>query len=142
MNQGGRQVGLLPAGVGFYGLLGAVVVVVGAFLPWLTTGGRSLSAWDIPLLAIIPGAPAQGVPIAVVLLLPVSLLLPYLIRRALPSILRILLAAVTVNAAGSIVVIAIRNRPSTAVGLGVMLTLAGAVLMVLGEAGFGRRDQV
>jgi hypothetical protein len=124
--------------VGFYGLLGAALVVVGSFLPWLSSGRKTLSAWSIPVLALIPGGPRQGVPVGPILLLVAIVLLPYLLRRPLPALVRLLLAAVAFNAAGSILIAVLRTGPPMTFGVGVVITLAGAVLLIVGEAGTRR----
>jgi hypothetical protein len=124
--------------VGFYGLLGAVLVVGGGFLPWLTTGQKTLSAWSIPVLALVPGGPIAGPPTGVFLLVAVLALLPYLMRRPLPAVVRLLLAGVAINAALPVLGGVLRNGPPVSVGVGVLLTLAGGVLLILGEAGMRR----
>lgn len=129
---------LLPAGVGVFGLCGAVIVIVGGFLPWMSSGGKSVSAWGIPLLTVITAKPAQGVPVGVMLLLTVLVLLPYATRRRLPMAVRLLLAAVVIDAAGAIFVLVVRSGPPFSVGIGVLLTLAGGVLLTLGDAGIRR----
>jgi hypothetical protein len=133
-----RQQGFWPVGVGFYGLLGAVLVIAGGLLPWLSTGKKTLSAWSIPVLALVPGAPLAGPPIGAILLVAVLALLPYVIRRPLPVLVRLLLAGVAINAAVTILVGVVRAGPQVSLGLGVLLTLAGGVLLIVGEAGMRR----
>ena len=127
-----------PKGVGFYGLLGAALVIVGSFLPWLSAAGTTLSAWGIPVLALIPKAGTGGIPTGAVLLVVVLVLLPYVTRRGLPMVVRVLLAAVATNAAGSALVLGLQASPRIGPGVGLLLTLAGAVLMIVGDSGIGR----
>jgi hypothetical protein len=47
-----------------------------------------------------------------------------------------------INAAGMIFVSIVRNGPPVSPGVGVLLALAGGVLLIVGEAGMGRRRGV
>jgi hypothetical protein len=130
-----------PKGVGFYGLLGAVLVVVGGFLPWVSGSGTTLTAWNISLLSIAVGGDVGGPPIGLLLLAPLLVLLPYVIRRPLPLVVRLLLVGIATNTAGAILVTVLRHSPPMSMGIGLILTLAGAVLLALGEAGAQRSQE-
>lgn len=127
-----------PAGVGFYGLLGAALIVIGSFLPWLSGNGRTVSAWNIHILALVPKGGSGGVMTGVLLLTAVVVLVPYVVRRRLPTLVRVLPALIAVNTAGAALVSGLRVDPRVSPGLGLLLTLAGGVLMIMGETGIGR----
>jgi len=130
-----------PKGVGFYGLLGAVMVVAGSFLPWLSSGGRTVSAWGIPLRALLPShADSTGLVIGPLLLVPVLVLVPYLIRRPLPFVFRAVLAAVATNLAGLVLVLGVRADPTIWPNVGLLLVLIGGVLIVVGPVGAKQPD--
>ncbi|MFY9613758.1 MAG: hypothetical protein WAT58_00010 [Candidatus Dormiibacterota bacterium] len=131
-----------PRGVGFYGLLGAVLVIVSSFLPWLTLGGKTDSAWQFPLLALLPGSLTGGPPVGVLLLVAVLVVLPYAIRRPLPDVLRILIAAIASNLALALLIIEVRYSPAIFPGLGVIVALMGALLLMVGDAGERRRSRL
>ncbi len=132
-----------PKGVGFYGSLGAAMVILGSFLPWLSSGGKSVSAWGIPLITLIPGGSGRGggLTIGPLLLATVLVLLPYAIRRALPLALRLVLAALATNFAGLVMMLGLHANPLLFPGVGLLLVLAGGVLLLVGEAGARRTDQ-
>ena len=129
-----------PKGVGFYGLLGGGLVIAASFLPWLTLGGKSISAWQIPVLSLLPGHSISGPPAGILLMVGVLVLLPYLIRRPLPTWLRIVVAAVGSNLALVLLVAELRASPTIFPGLGVLVALAGAVLIILGDLGESKRS--
>jgi hypothetical protein len=116
-----------------------VLVIAGSFLPWLSIGSRTLGAWGIPALDLVPGAGTGGPPTGAVLLVVVLVLLPYVIRRPLPMVGRVLLAAVATNAAGSAIVLGLTGSSRVSLGVGLFVTLAGAILIVVGDAGTARQ---
>jgi hypothetical protein len=128
--------------VGFYGLLGAALIIIGGFLPWLSGNGRTVSAWNIHIMALIPKGGSGGVMTGVLLLTAAVVLVPYIVRRRLPTVVRVLPALIAVNTAGAALVAGLRIDPRISPGLGLLLTLAGGVLMIMGEAGIGRVHQV
>jgi hypothetical protein len=138
MNERVSSAGPWPAGVGFYGLLGAALVVLGGFMPWLSGSGKTVSAWNIPITALIPRAGSRGVVTGVILLTSAVVLLPYVLRRPLPTVIRLLPALIAINAAGAVLVAGLRVDPRISPGGGLLLTLVGGVLMIMGEAGIGR----
>jgi hypothetical protein len=138
VSEQGSSAGPWPAGVGFYGLLGAVLIVIGGFLPWLSGNGRTVSAWNIHIMALIPKGGSGGVMTGVLLLTAAVVLVPYVVRRRLPTAVRVIPALIAINTAGAALVAGLRIDPRISPGLGLLLTLAGGVLMIMGEAGIGR----
>ena len=130
-----------PKGVGLYGLLGAVLVAGGSFLPWISRGGRSVNAWNMPVLPMLPWfRTAGGAAIGFVLLVVVVLLVPYVLRRPLPAIIRLIVAGVVFNIAGGVVITVLHAGAGASPGIGVILALAGAILMVVGDGGVARQE--
>jgi hypothetical protein len=74
----------------------------------------------------------------IVLLTAAVVLVPYVIRRRLPALIRLLPALIAINTAGAALVAGLRVDPRISPGAGLLLTLAGGVLMIMGEAGIGR----
>jgi len=102
--------------------LGALLVLVGLFLPWY----GDLSAWEAFELAdiLLAALAVAGIASAVGLLLPDA---EYLDRRALPWI---------VGATFVVVAVELLNKPPLGAGhdlkSGAWLSFAGAVIMVIG----------
>jgi hypothetical protein len=133
-----------PKGVGFYGSLGALLVILGSFLPWLSSSGSSVSAWGIPLVALIPGGSVRsgGLAIGPLLLASVIVLLPYAIGRPLPVAVRVVLAALATNFGGLVLMLGLHASPAIFPGIGLLLALAGGVLILVGPAGAQRTEQL
>src|SRR5687767_6669478 len=75
--------------------IGAALVVLGGFLPWLTAGGEDASAWDIPVGSLVDHASTAQDPKTGLLLLVVLVAgIPYLTRKPFPGIVNLLLAGV------------------------------------------------
>jgi hypothetical protein len=65
---------------------GAALALVGSFLPWLTVGSASASAWDISIGFLITGGRvAGGLKVGFILLAVVAVALPALTKRPLPD---------------------------------------------------------
>lgn len=113
-------------------LIGAALVTLGAFLPWVISGTAARSSFatvrSADRLGVVPDGPAllllrswylmplaaAGIPVALVLH-----------RRRLASVVAVLLAAVTALVAGLVIL----ASPSTGIGPAISL-LGGAALLV------------
>ena len=123
------------AGVGISAALGAVLVVVGSLLPWYTVGSVTTSAWHVPVKFVITGTGSTGVNTGPILLVVVLVLLPVVLRRALPFwVLPIIAAVPAVMGLGGLIR-GLRATPSLHPGVGLILVLAGAVLILLQTPG-------
>jgi hypothetical protein len=124
------------AGAGVLGPLaaaGAAIVIAGSLLPWISAGGESVSAWDIPIGYLFSDNTSDGgFKTGIVLLLPALAVLPSLARRPLPDN-RLLLAAAAL-ASNSAVLLVLRvlgsDPPRPSLGVGVFVTFAGGGLML------------
>ncbi len=117
---------------------GALLVLLGGFLPWLSFRVVSASAWDINLGWLITGRTlGGGIKIGFVLLSVLVVVVPALTKRELPSAV---LPAVGLIAVAAAVVTLIRALAGTSVlgihvtydpGIGLFVTLAGGVILAL-----------
>jgi zinc-ribbon domain len=132
---GGGGTGVL----GIFALIGATLVIGGSFLPLLSFGGLSLSAWQLPLLALIADSPAAtGLRTGAVLLIVLVAALPVVTRRRLPTALAVAIGVLT---AGLAVVALIRSASlgqQSTPGVGLFMILAGGILVIV-DAVRGRR---
>jgi len=109
--------------------IGAALIVLGGFLPWLTAGGEDASAWDIPVMSLVDHTstaedPKTGLMLLVVLLAGV----PYLTRKPFPQVFNLLLAGVAAFA-GLGTILLINDLVGVSLGIGVFVTLGGAVAL-------------
>jgi hypothetical protein len=124
------------AGAGVLGPLaaaGAAMAIAGSLLPWISAGGDSVSAWDIPIGFLFSDRTSDGgFKTGVVLLLPALVVLPSLARRPLPDN-RLLLAA-SALASNTAVLLVLRvlesDPPRPSLGVGVFVTFAGGAVML------------
>ena len=122
-------------GVGISALLGAVLVVVGSFLPWWTVNGASVTAWHIPVKFLLAGTSGSGEDAGPFLLVVVLVALPVITRRPLPFWAFALLALVPAVAGLGGLIRGLRATPSLHPGVGLILVLAGALLVALQTPG-------
>ena len=128
-----------PPGINPVVVLGGALALFGGLLPWLSAQGTSVSAWDIPIGAILPGVdPSSGPKIGAFLLVGVVVLLPLLTRRRLPIIPRALVGIVATNTAGSALMLGLRSDPRLNPGIGLLMTLAGGLLVLFGDISLAR----
>lgn len=129
-----RAVSGLPPGVDPAALVGAALVLVGSFLPWVSFGIASASAWDISVNFLISGSGTlSGFKAGFVLLAVVVAGVPFLTRRPLPPY--------TVEALGGLaVVIALLSwfrindlGGGEGVDFGLFICLIGGVVMAAGS---------
>jgi hypothetical protein len=125
------EVGVLPAA-------GAAFALLGSFLPWLTVGPASASAWDISVgFLITGGSVAGGLKVGFILLAVLAVLLPAVTKRALPDAVLPTLGLIAIGAA---VLTLIRGLAGITVagfhvtydpGFGLFLTLAGGGILAI-----------
>ena len=113
-------------------LIGAALAIAGSFLPWVTTLGASLSAWQLPLARLV-STNFSGPTIGPLLLVTVLVLLPLAVGRPLPLAARVVIAAVVTNAAGMALVLGIRSSPAVTPGIGAVLAFVGGMLIAFGS---------
>ncbi|HEY8217148.1 MAG TPA: SH3 domain-containing protein [Acidimicrobiia bacterium] len=115
-------------------LVGAALVIVGGFLPWYSAGGADASAWDIRLVALLTHEPTDvSLDAGPILLITALSALALLLRRPLPAWAALALAGVPLllGVAGLTFYLDLPGS-GTDLGIGVIATLAGAVVMLAG----------
>lgn len=131
---GRRLVAVTPSAsrppVEILSLLGGAAVVLGSFLPWFTYRGESASAWDTPLLFLLAGTGADDqVKCGPVFLVMILLVLPVVTRRPLPPWASYALAGLASVAAAMAIAHGVVGTDPPSVGVGVVATLAGGLLL-------------
>jgi hypothetical protein len=117
-------------------IAGAVIAIVGGFLPWYSAGGADVTAWDIRLVALLTKEPTDmSLEVGPVLLLAALSLVALVLRRPLPAWAAIALAGVplVLGVAGLLFYLDLPGS-SADLGIGVIATLIGAVVMLAGVA--------
>jgi hypothetical protein len=144
MNQAGQrqQAGAGAARklwIGPLALLGAAIAIGGTFLPWLTLGDFSIKAWDVSAQALYFGSSnTDGVKAGIPVLIAALVVWPLVVRRSMPGIIRLAVAAVVIAAAGAAFVQGHRTDPSLNPGIGLFATLAGGLLIGVDHLMAGR----
>ncbi|MFN2581693.1 MAG: hypothetical protein ABR498_03005 [Candidatus Dormibacteria bacterium] len=113
-------------------VFGAVLVIAGSFLPWFVAQSGSISAWQLPIARLVTNN-VDGVSVGPFLLIVAIVLLPLVIRRPLPAIVRILVAVLVINTSGMSLVLALRSGPGIAPGFGAVVTAVGGLLIAFGS---------
>ena len=122
-------------GAGPFAVGGAALALLGSFLPWLTGGGTSISAWKIPMGVLLDETSTSRNPKIGLLLLLVALVgIPYLTRRPAPRYLSVALGAIATNLAGLTVVYKLKFDPGPGIGIGLVLTFLGGAAMIFDRA--------
>jgi hypothetical protein len=117
-------------------IAGAALAIVGGFLPWYSAGGADVTAWDIRLIALLTKEPTDvSLEVGPVLLLAALSVIALVLRRPLPAWAAIALAGVplVLGAAGLFFYLDLPGS-SADLGIGVLATLAGALVMLAGVA--------
>jgi len=112
-----------------------VLILVGSFLPWLSDGHGSLSAWKLPFVGLLKGRPSGG-PSTGAVLLGVAILmwgvaLVTRSRKAPRPAYSLLGASFALDAGVLTFVVAAKVTPHLTVGLGALLTLVGALFLLV-----------
>ena len=116
--------------VGPLALAGAALVIAGSLLPWLSAGGLSVSAWDIPLRSLIGEASDSQFPsVGLLLLVTAVVVLPVLRHRPFPTLVLLVIAAVPIDTATQIIQLKVREAPDAGLGAGVVMVVVGGVLI-------------
>jgi hypothetical protein len=111
---------------------GAALVLVGSFLPWLSVGPFSASAWDISLNYLLTGhGTLSGFKVGIVLVAVVVVAIPSLSGRPLPGWVVPLVGGVSLCAALAALVRGLGTAPSLDPGVGLFVTLAGGATLVV-----------
>jgi hypothetical protein len=117
-------------------IAGAVLAIVGGFLPWYSAGGADATAWDIRVVALFTKEPTNlSLEVGPLLLLAALSLLALALRRPLPAWASLALAGVPlVLGLAGLAFYSDLPGSSTSLGIGVIVTLAGAFVMLAGVA--------
>ena len=126
-----RTDGLAIAGIGLASLIGMAAVIGGGFLDWWKVAGVSLTAWDIPMKFVLSGDVDDGLKVGPFLFVVVLLAIPLVTRRPLPAIATMAIAVVPIVLAGMTLIRGVREDPSIDPKLGMLLTFAGGVLILV-----------
>jgi hypothetical protein len=130
----------LPAGLSPLAAVGAVLVVIGSFLPWISVdvlgSSVSSSAWDVPIWFVLTGDDAvSGFDTGLLLLLGFAAVVapPYVTRRPLDERIVLGVGLVTIGAAAMMFlrIVVLEDLPGVGVGFGAFVTLAGGVMLVV-----------
>ena len=122
---------LLPA---WLLMAGALVAIVGGFLPWYSAGGSSVDGWDIDVVTLFTHDPSDvNLETGLVLLLVALAALPLVTRRPLSRWPALALAAIATNTAilGFVLWLDFPS-PRPSMGVGLVLTALGGVVMAIG----------
>jgi hypothetical protein len=117
-------------------IVGAALAIVGSFLPWYSAGGADVTAWDLRAVALITREPTDvSLEAGPILLLVALTLVALVLRRPLPAWAALLLAGVplVLGAAGLLFYLDLPGA-SADLGIGLIATLLGAVVMLAGLA--------
>ena len=117
-------------------IAGAVLAIVGGFLPWYSAGGADATAWDIRVVALFTKEPTDvSLEVGPILLIAALTLLALALRRPLPAWASLALAGVPlVLGLAGLAFFSDLPGSSTSLGIGVVATLAGALVMLAGVA--------
>jgi hypothetical protein len=108
------------------------LVLVGSFVPWLSLGPFSASAWDISLNYLITGnGTVSGFKVGIVLLAVVVVAIPALSGRPLPTWVVPLLGTASAAAAIAALLRGLSGAPSLDPGVGLFMALAGGLALLV-----------
>ena len=117
-------------------IAGAALAIVGGFLPWYSAGGADATAWDIRVVALFTKEPTDvSLQVGPILLLAALSLLALALRRPLPAWAALAVAGVPlVLGLAGLAFYSDLPGSSTSLGIGVIATLAGSLVMLAGLA--------
>ena len=109
--------------------IGAALIVLGGFLPWVTAGGQDGSAWDIPVMSLFDvTSTSQDPKTGLVLLVVLVAVVPYLTKKPFPPAVNLALAAIGAGA-GLLTFRLINELQVVDPGIGLVVTLVGAFVL-------------
>ena len=122
-------------GVGPLTLGGAALVLIAGFLPWYSFTGGGLTAWDLPVAFLLTGEDQlRSFKVGLALSASVAVVALPLVTRRPPPDRRLVPAAAATAAAAALVALVrlvVEDGPKPDVGVGLLLTVGGAVLIAL-----------
>jgi hypothetical protein len=109
--------------------IGAALIVLGGFLPWVTAGGESGSAWDLPVMTLFDKfSTSQDPKTGLVLLVVLVAGVPYLTKKPFPPAVNLALAGIGAGA-GLLAFRLINELQVVDPGMGLVVTLVGAFVL-------------
>jgi hypothetical protein len=131
------RAGIEIRGMSIVSLLGGLAIAGGSFLDWWSIGGFGIDAWDIPVKYLLTGKAGDGFKLGPVLIaLALVLAVGLLIGRRLPSVVLLVVAALAMGLAGAALIRGLRADPSLDPDVGLIITLAGGLLVASDGFGF------
>jgi hypothetical protein len=111
-------------------LIGAGVVLLGTFLPLMSWGGGSVSAWQIPLLSLLDNSAAGSwLPTGLVLLGTLAVALPLATGKPLSRKVLVSVGAIAVDVA-LITLLRTAAEDLSSPGIGLFVILVGGLLVI------------
>ena len=109
---------------------------IGSFLPWLTGGGADVTAWDIRVIALFTKEPTDlAIDAGPIILLTALALHALVLRRPLPAWAAVALGGIPlVLGIAGLSFYGDLPGSSADLGIGIIVTLAGGVVMLAGTA--------
>jgi hypothetical protein len=140
----------LPAGsspllaIGPFAAGGAVLAIIGSFLPLVSVLGFGVSAWQVPALFLLSDTPdPSGFSLGILLLVSALVALPLLLRHPLPPLALLAIAAPATNTGVHILLRKLASPDYPDIGIGGVMILVGGFLIVaeaLRTSWLGRRE--
>ena len=130
--------------VGPFAAGGAVLVLLGSFLPLVSLLGFGVSAWQVPALFLVNDTPdPSGFSLGILLLLSALVALPLLLHHPLPPLALLAIAAPATNTGVHILLRKLASTDYPDIGIGGVMILIGGFLIVaeaLRTSWLGRRE--
>jgi len=124
-------------------LIGGIAAALGTFLDWWSVGRFGIDGWDIPVEFLVTGKTGDGLDVGpIILVLAAVLAIGPVIGRPLPSLVLLAVSGLVLGLAGAAVIRGVREDPALYPKLGLLVTIAGGLLVA--SDGFGlwsRRPQ-
>lgn len=121
-----------PAEIPFVAGAGAVLVIVGSFLPWLSIGPFSASGWDVNLGYLLTGRGVLGgLKVGFVLLGALVIGLPALTHKPLPDWVVPTVGGVAAAVAAITLLRGVTSSASLSPSFGLFLTLAAGIVILV-----------
>lgn len=121
--------GLLST-VGWLSLAGAALVIAGSLLPLVSVAGFAVSAWQVPAQFLFTDTPdPSDFSLGLLMLIAVLVALPLVLRRPLPAIALLAIAAPATNTGVHILLRKLASADYPDIGVGALLILVGGFLI-------------